>query len=511
MHQTRVPTPSSAAGRGGDHYGMDQTNLLRVSTRSKDSETHVDVIRATYPLKLVSTKSTRVAPPLHLHPSHSPIVPAIPTSNDAVFPEKNKDSCSTDNATVNTTRSQKRKPPPTRIVYMIAYGGGLLKDDHPHLQIELGPLSRLLILGQGSTKVSKCPSNDYPPASQTIHSTVGPGAVFLFLGPPVVASEDSSTFLKHEIILQATRSPPPKARRLGMSHDRGNDEQGQEGEDDDTLPSCVALDWIAGGRGEEERWKARRIEWRMVVRWSELDDWPTPSSEAPSPRQQNSSSSRPDKEDTDERQEDEIEDDFMDEEDPRDVADRLAGGPVIFRDGFLLENDDSCPKPRQHHQSLSPGSPMSQSSQPQFSTSYAASIHPHSTIGTLFIIGPKTERLQRAILRRFAKMTVYPGQKAEVRPDYPILWSATSIQVTRPKPKQESGISSAGRSQKTKPLTAVVVKMATQGVEQMQDFLKTLFEEKHLEDTPHFEEEKGTLSVIEELFGGRVVWDRALR
>ncbi|KAF9165866.1 hypothetical protein DFQ26_009236 [Actinomortierella ambigua] len=392
---------------------------------------------------------------------------------------------------------------------MIAYGGGLLKDDHPHLQIRLGPLSRVLILGQGSTKISKCPSKDYPPASQTIHATVGPGAVYLFLGPPVVACEDSSAFLKHEILLQAAPSPPLKTRD-SLESDAGGDD-----DEYDSLPSCVALDWIAGGRGEEERWKARRIEWRMVVRWAELEHWPASSSNSsPSPTQENQGGNNNKEQDV----EDDLDDDYFGEEDPRDVADRLAGGPVIFRDGFLLEDDYSCPTPHRHpppHRS-NPASPSPQSSSP-FSTSYAASIHPHSTIGTLFVMGPKTERLQRAIIRRFEKMTVFPGQKASVRPDYPILWSATSIQIPRPKPPSSlSNTSSASRSPRGKTnhnntMSAVVVKMATQGVEQMQDFIKTLFEEQHLEDTSHFQDEQGSLSVIDELFGGRVVWSRALR
>ncbi|KAF9976158.1 hypothetical protein BGZ73_009072 [Actinomortierella ambigua] len=496
---TLKPVSPSTAGRGG-HHGKDQHNLLRVSTRSKNTETHVDTIRASYPLKLVSTKSTR----------HS--ATAKPVEDDTTL-QGNDDKDK--NSTVTAT-SQKPIPPPARIIYMIAYGGGLLKDDHPHLQIELSPLSRLLILGQGSTKISKCPSKDYPPASQTIHATVGPGAVYLFLGPPVVASEDSSAFLKHEILLQAAPARPPRinSSTSGIEHHAGG---GEEDDDDeyDTLPSCVALDWIAGGRGEEERWKARRIEWRMVVRWAELEDWP--GSPHQNPNQPESGKSQGDKDNKDQEEQEGTgsDDEYIEEEDPRDVADRLAGGPVIFRDGFLLEDDDTCPTP--HHPNPNPNPAQSLPPSPQFSTSYAASIHPHSTIGTLFVTGPKTERLQRAILRRFEKMTVFPGQKASVRPDYPILWSATSIQIPRPKPPSSlSNSSSASRTPRTRTkanmtVSAVVVKMATQGVEQMQDFIKTLFEEKNLEDTSHFQEEQGSLSVVDELFGGRVVWDRAFR
>ncbi|KAF9585810.1 hypothetical protein BGW38_000632 [Lunasporangiospora selenospora] len=186
-------------------------------------------------------------------------------------------------------------------------------------------------------------------------------------------------------------------------------------------------------------------------------------------------------------------------------------------------------------------------------TSYAPSLYPHSTIGSLFIMGPKTARLQRAILRRFEHMTIYPGQKAEQRADYPILWSVTVVQVPRPhRPNQrnptiydsdprlsptrkrgprKSGGAQGGSNSRTKfMMDAMVVKMASQGVEQMQNFLKSLFEEQDAEHdnrinmmdneeqkerhrrekTEVVHQEEGP-SVVEELFGGRVVWERAFR
>ncbi|KAF9020756.1 hypothetical protein BGZ52_002298, partial [Haplosporangium bisporale] len=81
-------------------------------------------------------------------------------------------------------------------------------------------------------------------------------------------------------------------------------------------------------------------------------------------------------------------------------------------------------------------------------------------------------------------------------------------------------------------MKAMVVKMASQGTEQMQNFLKSLFEEhegdqakaNNLMDDEDDEDddearqkkkeeeykEEG-LSVIDELFGGRAVWERAFR
>lgn len=96
-------------------------------------------------------------------------------------------------------------------------------------------------------------------------------------------------------------------------------------------------------------------------------------------------------------------------------------------------------------------------------------------------------------------------------------------------------------------MKAMVVKMASQGIEQMQDFLKSLFEEHELQESRHHkmmddsdhEEEKDVarrmkkssthgsgagnghggdgdggvegLSVIDQLFGGRATWERAFR
>ncbi|KAF9280209.1 hypothetical protein BGZ68_007435 [Mortierella alpina] len=438
-------------------------------------------------------------------------------------------------------------PPPPRIVYMITYGGGLLADDHPDLQLVVTRHARLLVLGQGNTKIYKSPRLDHPPASQTLHSTVGPGAVLLFLGPPVVACEDSSVFLRHEILLQAQRPSPThhhQYQRLNGSAASMNEQDDKREDMDDELPNCVILDWIAGGRGEEERWKARRSEWRLVVRWAELEpesaaSLPKDSAPASDPTTAKGAST-----------EEEEEEEFVDEEDPRDVADRLAGGPVIFRDGFLIEHNPPLPSKASV---FGEGSKLDSTSMPTPSTdsstaharakagpvpvpkmtSYAPSLYPHSTIGSLFIMGPKTERLQRSILRRFEQITVYPGQKAEQRTDYPILWSATVVQVPRPPPAS----STVPRRKRTM-MNAMVVKMASQGIEQMQDFLKSLFEESVTDVDPkkkmmdsddesddqrdgrggrskkqadnRAQNENG-LNVVDELFGGRTVWERAFR
>ncbi|KAK3845043.1 MAG: hypothetical protein J3R72DRAFT_436775 [Linnemannia gamsii] len=436
---------------------------------------------------------------------------------------------------------------------MITYGGGLLADDHPDLQFVLARHAKLLVLGQGNTKIYKSPRPDYPPASQTLHSTVGPGGVFLFLGPAVVACEDSSVFLRHEILLQAQRHW--RGRGAGAGGDgEVRDQMGrlkltggeEEADLEEELPNCVVLDWIAGGRGEEERWKARRAEWRLVVRWAELDPESEDQSNQPEIK-------------TREIEEEEEEEEFMDEEDPRDVADRVAGGPVIFRDGFLIEHNPPMPSSKSKTSSLSPTGSATPTSSPTPTptptpkptltpkmTSYAPSLYPHSTIGSLFIMGPKTERLQRYILKRFEHITIYPGQKPEHRPDYPILWSATVVQIPRPPSPSTStrtGATFVPRRKRTM-MKAMVVKMASQGIEQMQDFLKSLFEEHELEensgtklmDSDHEDEDhdnarrtsksstggssksgsgagvgQGGLSVIDQLFGGRTTWERAFR
>lgn len=401
---------------------------------------------------------------------------------------------------------------------MITYGGGLLADDHPDLKFVLTRHAKLLVLGQGNTKIYKAPNPDHPPASQTLHSTVAPGGVLLFLGPAVVACEDSSVFLRHEILLQAQR----KTAKITNSRD-------EEDDPNDELPNCVVLDWITGGRGEDERWLGRRSEWRLIVRWSELDPSSNAadlSSNASGPVSNQDAAMKeqtPAEQENRKIEEDKEEEEFVDEEDPRDVADRQAGGPVIFRDGFLIEHNPAPPRKTPTTSSTLP--------QPKM-TSYAPSLHPHSTIGSLFIMGPKTERLQRSILRRFERMTIYPGQKPEQRADYPILWSATVVQVPRPAVPYTASSEEASSVPRRKltMMKAMVVKMASQGTEQMQDFLKSLFEEhegdqsqvNNLMDDDEDDAEarrrkkkeeykEEGLSVIDELFGGRAVWERAFR
>ncbi|KAF9542807.1 hypothetical protein EC957_001527 [Mortierella hygrophila] len=514
-------------------------NFLKATARSKTSLTQIESLRASYPLKLMSPASTNTTP----YPSAA----ASPT-----VPDAHANSETTGTATETMVQPL---PPPPRIVYMITYGGGLLADDHPDLQFVLARHAKLLVLGQGNTKIYKSPRVDYPPASQTLHSTVGPGGVFLFLGPAVVACEDSSVFLRHEIVLQAQRKPRLHSAGTGAGaevRDRmeslrlagGGQENGEEDLEEE-LPNCVVLDWIAGGRGEEERWRARRAEWRLIVRWADLE----PESEATATA--TTGSDQPETQGKAEDNEDEEE--FVEEEDPRDVADRAAGGPVIFRDGFLIEHNPPMPssKSKTSSPSLSSlaGSAKSTSTPPTASTtpkptlapkmtSYAPSLYPHSTIGSLFIMGPKTERLQQYILKRFEHITVYPGQKPELRPDYPVLWSATIIQI--PRPSAASDTTFVPR-RKRMMMKAMVVKMASQGIEQMQDFLKSLFEEhelkesrsnKLMDDSDHEEDDDeevarrmkkssihglgtgngvGGLSVIDQLFGGRVTWERAFR
>ncbi|KAG0033157.1 hypothetical protein BGZ81_009244 [Podila clonocystis] len=483
-------------------------NYLRASARSKTSLTQIDSLRASYPLKLLSPSSANTST------TRLPVNLIGVRAQDIEAHDENKHQSSV-------------LPPPPRIVYMITYGGGLLADDHPDLKFVLTRHAKLLVLGQGNTKIYKAPNPEHPPASQTLHSTVAPGGVLLFLGPAVVACEDSSVFLRHEILLQAQR----KTKRVtpGVARD-------EEDDPNDELPNCVVLDWITGGRGEDERWLGRRSEWRLIVRWSELDpssnaadlpsnvSSPAPNQDAimkdPTPAGQEDRSTKEDKKDEEEEEEEE---EFVDEEDPRDVADREAGGPVIFRDGFLIEHNPAPPRKIPSTTSL-PRPKM---------TSYAPSLYPHSTIGSLFIMGPKTERLQRSILRRFERMTIYPGQKPEQRADFPILWSATVVQVPRPAVSftASSAEASSVPQRKRTMMKTMVVKMASQGTEQMQDFLKSLFEEhegdqSQVNDLMDDDEDDAEarrkkkkegeykeegLSVIDELFGGRAVWERAFR
>ncbi|KAG0002693.1 hypothetical protein BGZ80_003455 [Entomortierella chlamydospora] len=520
--------PTRIVTTGASTTAVVSQNFLRATARSKTSLTQIDSLRASYPLKLLSPASANTNF-LELESSSSSTLGT-------------KDENSSQPPSTITSRLSKLPPPP-RIVYMITYGGGLLADDHPDLQLVLQRHAKLLVLGQGNTKIYKSPRPDYPPASQTLHSTVAPGALLLFLGPAVVACEDSSVFLRHEILLQAQRHRRIEPHMVG-----------EEPNDDDELPNCVVLDWIAGGRGEEERWKARRSEWRLIVRWAELEPDVTPGGSSIPASQNDAQNSIVDTAKVEEEDEE-----YIEEEDPRDIADRLAGGPIIFRDGFLIEHNPPLPsKSSSSATSATTGSQPAPSSAPVSGstsspapsptprpkmTSYAPSLYPHSTIGSLFIMGPKTKRLHQSILKRFEQLTIYPGQKPEQRADFPILWSVTVVQVPRPsEPNQRTpslSSPSVPKRKRTK-MNAMVVKMASQGIEQMQDFLKSLFEEqagemdnrKKMMDSSDDEEEAGGnksktrtrnqqeegtkkevegLTVIDELFGGKTVWERVFR
>ncbi|KAF9919915.1 hypothetical protein FBU30_010372 [Linnemannia zychae] len=530
--QTRVVSTGSTT------VAVVSQNFLKATTRSKTSLTRIESLRASYPLKLLSPASANTSTPI---PSRPSTPNATKSTDDGHALDANSET------TVTTTK--KPVPPPPRIVYVITYGGGLLADDHPDLQFVVTRHAKLLILGQGNTKIYKSPLADYPPASQTMNSTVGPGGVFLFLGPPIVACEDSSVFLRHEILLQGQRRSETarnQMERLRLSEGKEAEKAGLE----DELPNCVVLDWIAGGRGEEERWKARRAEWRLIVRWAELEPESVTTTTPAATGLDQSQTQRVNMERAMKKEEEEEEEEFVEEEDPRDVADRAAGGPVIFRDGFLIEHNPPMPssKPKSAGSTTPPPQQQRQPSaakpkstpQPKM-TSYAPSLYPHSTFGSLFIMGPKTERLQQYILKRFEHITVYPGQKPELRPDYPILWSATVVQIPRPPSPSET---TPTPRRKRMMMKATVVKMASQGVEQMQNFLKSLFEEQEIKENSQTKlmdsdnedydndeyvarrmkktsstkngttldgQQEDGLSVIDELFGGRTTWDRVFR
>ncbi|KAI8353785.1 UreD urease accessory protein-domain-containing protein [Mortierella sp. GBAus27b] len=509
--------PTRVVATGAFTTAVVSQNFLRATAQSKTSLTQIDSLRASYPIKLIS--------PVAANTTFLPSATSSSSNPESQDDDKNGSNVS---GTEKAASGKLPLPPPPRIVYVITYGGGLLADDHPDLQFVLQRHSRLLVLGQGNTKIFKSPTIDHPPASQTLHSTVGPGALFLFLGPAVVACEDSSVFLRHEVVLQAQR---PSAR---VTEQAASDE-------DDELPSCVVLDWITGGRGEEERWKARRSEWRLIVRWSELEPEGTSTTSSATDDSSNSDAKRTEVEE-------EEEEEFVEEEDPREVADRLAGGPVVFRDGFLIEHNSPLPSTSRTPTATTTTTDTSTTStvtteapvpQPKM-TSYAPSLYPHSTIGSLFIMGPKTRRLQRSILNRYEHMTVYPGQKPEQRADYPILWSVTVVQVPRPPEPNQRPPSASSKSiprRKHQKMNAMVVKMASQGVEQMQNFMTSLFEEQAADmdnrkkmmdsddeeedeekvgkgdtsDKDHRKDNKEGLTVVEELFGGRTVWERVFQ
>jgi urease accessory protein len=69
------------------------------------------------------------------------------------------------------------------VVFLLTYGGGLVGGDKINLRAELDPLTRLVMVTQGSTKLFKSPTRSVV-SGQTIDVKIGSGAALCYLPDP---------------------------------------------------------------------------------------------------------------------------------------------------------------------------------------------------------------------------------------------------------------------------------------------------------------------------------------
>ncbi|RMZ88693.1 hypothetical protein DV736_g4083, partial [Chaetothyriales sp. CBS 134916] len=69
------------------------------------------------------------------------------------------------------------------VVFLLTYGGGLVGGDKIRLKIELEPLTQLVLVTQGSTKLFKCASR-LVSSSQMLEVKIGTGAALCYLPDP---------------------------------------------------------------------------------------------------------------------------------------------------------------------------------------------------------------------------------------------------------------------------------------------------------------------------------------
>jgi urease accessory protein len=112
------------------------------------------------------------------------------------------------------------------LVFLLAYGGGLVAGDQIHLSITLEPTTRLALATQGSTKLFKSPSKETV-SRQTLDVTIGEGAGLSYLPDPTQPF-DQSAYEQRQMFKVAKGS------------------------------SLAVLDWVSEGRrARGERWGLR--------------------------------------------------------------------------------------------------------------------------------------------------------------------------------------------------------------------------------------------------------------
>ncbi|KAF2157567.1 UreD-domain-containing protein [Myriangium duriaei CBS 260.36] len=133
---------------------------------------------------------------------------------------------------------------PVQTLYLLSYGGGILASDTLSLSIHQSPLTRLLLLTQGSTKIFKSPSPERL-SRQRLDVKLDPGAALCQLPDPVQPFADSAFAQR-----QTYRLPSP----------------GGGGGSGEGKASLCVLDWVCQGRAARgERWDMRQYESRSDV------------------------------------------------------------------------------------------------------------------------------------------------------------------------------------------------------------------------------------------------------
>jgi urease accessory protein len=123
------------------------------------------------------------------------------------------------------------------VVFLLTYGGGLVGGDKIDLQVELDPLTQLVLVTQGSTKIFKSPTRSIV-SRQILDVKIGPGAALCYLPDPTQPFAESIYEQRQTIYVDPT----------GTS-------------------SLIMLDWVSEGRrAREESWHLWQWKGRNEVR-----------------------------------------------------------------------------------------------------------------------------------------------------------------------------------------------------------------------------------------------------
>jgi urease accessory protein len=123
------------------------------------------------------------------------------------------------------------------VVFLLTYGGGLVGGDKINLKIELDPLTQLVLVTQGSTKLFKSPNRSIV-SGQLLEVKIGPGASLCYLPDPTQPFAESVYEQRQTFYV-----------------------------DPNGTSSLLMLDWVSEGRrARDESWRLWQWKGRNEVR-----------------------------------------------------------------------------------------------------------------------------------------------------------------------------------------------------------------------------------------------------